>query len=102
VRVLIAGKALASSAVHVRKSTVIVFITPRHRAGSVRVRVRTLSGLSGRAHYRFLVRPLLHRLPAVCGHTSGGQLLTLHGARTTCAVTQPCGSPACARRRSSS
>lgn len=79
-RVLVAGKAVARSAVHVRKSTLIVFTTPRHRAGSVRVRVRTVSGLSGRAHYRFVARPVLHRLPAVCGHTSGGQLLTLHGA----------------------
>jgi hypothetical protein len=79
-RVVIAGKALPRSAVRVRKSTVLVFTTPRHRAGSVTVRVRTRWGHSGNAGYRYLAHPRLFKLPAVCGHTSGGQLLTLHGA----------------------
>jgi hypothetical protein len=79
-RVLVAGKALHRSAVTVRKSTLIVFTTPRHGAGSVKVRVRTHSGTSGKAGYHYVARPRLRALPHVCGHTSGGQLLTLHGA----------------------
>jgi hypothetical protein len=79
-RVLVAGRALRPSAVHVRKSTLIVFTTPRHAAGSVKVRVRTRWGTSRKATYRFVARPRLFGLPRVCGHVSGGQLLTLHGA----------------------
>lgn len=79
-RVLVAGRAISRSAVKVRTARSIVFTTPRHSAGPVKVKVRTQWGASGRAGYRYLARPRLNALPRVCGHTSGGQLLTLHGA----------------------
>ncbi len=72
---------VVTHSLRIRSSTVLVFVTPRHAAGSLAITIGGASGTSkpSAARFHYVIRPSITAMSAHSGPVTGDQLITITG-----------------------